>query len=183
MFNPYMQYNPYVQTQQRGYPYQQQAQYPQQIGQFNPPIQPVQPAVLKGRAVTSYDEAKAAMIDLDGSVYIFPDINNKVIYTKQINLDGTASLNTYALVPVQNSSPQEPGSPNPSQNLGLNINPLLQEIASLKDDFRTLREEVKSYVQSCSNDGHDSKPKADGKLYAQAKSASKPSVPKSNADG
>ena len=173
MFNPYMQYNPYMQTQQRGYPYPQQPQYPQQIGQMN---QPMQPAVLKGRAVTSYDEAKAAMIDLDGSIYIFPDINNRVIYTKQINLDGTASLNTYTLTPIQNSPPQDPGSNDFRQNLESAINPLLQELSALKDDFRTLREEVKSYAQSCSNDGYDAKSQTSNKLYVPAKPASKPAI-------
>ena len=173
MFNPYMQYNPYMQAQQRGYPYPQQSQYPQQMGQMN---QPMQPAVLKGRAVTSYDEAKAAMIDLDGSIYIFPDINNRVIYTKQINLDGTASLNTYTLTPIQNSPPQEPGSNDFRQNLESAINPLLQELSALKDDFRTLREEVKAYVQSYAADGYDAKSQANSKLYVPAKPASKPAL-------
>ena len=136
----------------------------------------MQPAVLKGRAVTSYDEAKAAMIDLDGSIYIFPDINNRVIYTKQINLDGTASLNTYTLTPIQSSPPQEPGSNDFRQNLESAINPLLQELSALKDDFRTLREEVKSYVQSYAADGYDAKSQASSKLYVPAKPASKPAL-------
>lgn len=54
-------------------------------------------SMIKGRPVSSIDEAKAAQIDFDGSLFIFPDIANKKIYTKQINLDGTASLNTYTL--------------------------------------------------------------------------------------
>ena len=53
---------------------------------------------LKGRPVLSLDEAKAASIDLDGSLHVFTDIGNKKIYTKQLNLDGTATLKTYALV-------------------------------------------------------------------------------------
>lgn len=53
--------------------------------------------VLKGRPVSSYDEAKASMIDLDGSLFVFPDIANKRIYTKQIMLDGSAELKVYAL--------------------------------------------------------------------------------------
>lgn len=52
---------------------------------------------IKCRAVTSIDEAKASIIDLDGSINVFTDIGNKKIYTKQINLDGTASLKTYIL--------------------------------------------------------------------------------------
>ena len=54
-------------------------------------------AVLKGRPVTSFEEARVAQIDLDGSISIFPDLGNKRIYTKRINVDGTASLQTYIL--------------------------------------------------------------------------------------
>ena len=50
---------------------------------------------LKGRPVSSLEEARAAAIDFDGSVFFFPDLANKRIYTKQINLDGTASMNMY----------------------------------------------------------------------------------------
>lgn len=53
---------------------------------------------IKGRPVVSIEEARASQIDLDGSMYVFTDIGNKKIYTKQINLDGTATLNTYVLV-------------------------------------------------------------------------------------
>ena len=54
-------------------------------------------AVLKGRPVSSFEEARVAQIDLDGSVSIFPDLGNQRIYTKRINLDGTASISTYSL--------------------------------------------------------------------------------------
>lgn len=53
--------------------------------------------LLKGRPVSSLEEARASMIDLDGSMFIFTDIANKKIYTKQIMLDGTAELKTYIL--------------------------------------------------------------------------------------
>lgn len=52
---------------------------------------------LKCRPVSSVEEARAAQIDLDGSLFVFPDIANQRIYTKQINPDGTATLNTYTL--------------------------------------------------------------------------------------
>ena len=52
---------------------------------------------LKCRPVSSIEEARAAQIDLDGSLFVFPDIANQKIYTKQINPDGTASLNIYSL--------------------------------------------------------------------------------------
>ena len=65
---------------------------------------------LKGRPVASIEEARASIIDFDGSVFYFPDLANKRIYTKQINLDGTASLFMYELkeIPVeQELTPKE----------------------------------------------------------------------------
>lgn len=57
---------------------------------------------IKGRPVVSIDEARASQIDLDGSLYVFPDLGNKKIYTKQINMDGTASFNVFELsAPVE----------------------------------------------------------------------------------
>ena len=49
------------------------------------------------RPVSSLEEARASVIDFDGSVFYFPDAANKKIYTKQIKLDGTALLNMYVL--------------------------------------------------------------------------------------
>ena len=66
--------------------------YPTQTT-YHPPIQQI--SGLKGRPVASVEEAQAATIDFDGSIFFFPDIANKRIYTKQINLDGTVSLNVY----------------------------------------------------------------------------------------
>lgn len=54
-------------------------------------------AGLKGRPVSSIEEVRAQTIDFDGSVFYFPDLANKRIYTKQINLDGTATLCLYEL--------------------------------------------------------------------------------------
>lgn len=45
-------------------------------------------------------------IDFDGSIFYFPDLANNRIYTKQINLDGSACLNMYELKPIE----QEPKS-------------------------------------------------------------------------
>ena len=80
------------------YPQQQQTQYAatptymlpqtQFSGQYN---------ALKGRPVSSLDEVRAAQVDFDGSLFIFPDIANKCIYTKQISANGTAVLNKYSL--------------------------------------------------------------------------------------
>ena len=83
---------------------QQPVQQTQQITQQQPMYQvpnylrqaPPQ-AGLKGRLVASLEEARATSIDFDGSVFYFPDLANKRIYTKQINMDGTASLCIYEL--------------------------------------------------------------------------------------
>lgn len=95
--------------------YQNYNYYPQQQAQ-NPQVAQQQPVYqmpylrqappqvgLKGRLVASLEEARATSIDFDGSVFYFPDLANKRIYTKQINMDGTATLCVYELreMPVQ----------------------------------------------------------------------------------
>ena len=75
-------------------------QVPQQQPQYQIPgyLRQAPPQVtLKGRLVSSLEEARATSIDFDGSVFYFPDLANKRIYTKQINMDGTASLYVYEL--------------------------------------------------------------------------------------
>ncbi len=60
---------------------------------------------LKCRPVSSKEEAKAAQIDLDGSLWVFTDVGNEKIYTKRINNDGTASFVTYEK--VEDEIPQQ----------------------------------------------------------------------------
>lgn len=62
---------------------------------------------LKGRPVSSIDEVRAAAVDFDGTISFFPDLANGKIYTKQCNIDGTASLNMYELKEI-------PAVPNPN---------------------------------------------------------------------
>ena len=62
-----------------------------------------QPIGLKGRPVSSIEEVQAAQIDFDGSLFIFPDIANKRIYTKQIRLDGTAEMKVFTQ--IENTPP------------------------------------------------------------------------------
>lgn len=59
---------------------------------------------LKGHPVSSLEEVKASSIDFDGSIFYFPDIANKRIYTKTVGMDGVALLNMYELKPL----PTEP---------------------------------------------------------------------------
>lgn len=60
---------------------------------------------LRGRPVTSMEEAKVAQIEFDGALNIFTDIANKKIYTKQINLDGTSSFNVYCQTEIEPEKP------------------------------------------------------------------------------
>ena len=53
------------------------------------------------RPVSSVEEVRAYPIEFDGSIFYFPDIANKKIYTKQINMDGTMTLNVYELTIIQ----------------------------------------------------------------------------------
>lgn len=75
------------------YNYYPPRQQPQQPQQQIPPF-------LKGRPVSSLEEVRAIPIDFDGSIFYFPDIANRRIYTKQINLDGTALINMYEFKPI-----------------------------------------------------------------------------------
>lgn len=92
MYQNYNYYPQQPQTQQTAYTPRSQ-------------IQPINPQLgLKGRPVSSLEEARATTIDFDGSIFYFPDLANRKIYTKQINMDGTASLKMYVLqeMPVEN---------------------------------------------------------------------------------
>lgn len=82
---------------------QQYMQQPMQMQQQMqvPQYQQQNVQTLKGRPVSNIDEAKASMIDLDGSLFVFPDVANGCIYTKQIMLDGTAEFKTYRIVGEQ----------------------------------------------------------------------------------
>lgn len=119
-------------------------QIEQQFPQFAQNYQPQyptyqQPNALKGRPVSSYDEAKASMIDLDGSIFFFPDFGNKKIYTKQINLDGTATINTYTIDEGLKPSPADVQSSKSEQKPLDLINNLQSQIDSLKDEIESLR--------------------------------------------
>ena len=99
MYNPSMYYtNPVMQnTQQRLQ--MMEAQYPQFAS--NPNMlynqQPSNQQMLKGRPVSNEEEANAAMIDFDGSLFVFPDKAHGKIYTKQLGLDGNIIFLKYTL--------------------------------------------------------------------------------------
>lgn len=85
--------------------YQNYPNYYQTASQQQQPASRM-PLGLKGRPVSSLDEVRGTTIDFDGSIFFFPDLANKRIYTKQINIDGTAQLNMYELknLPIETNN-------------------------------------------------------------------------------
>ncbi len=98
---------------------------------------------IKGRPVSSIEEVKATSIDFDGSVFFFPDLANKKIYTKQINLDGTSTLNIYELknTPIETVI-------NPSQYI-------------TREEFETALAQLKEKIAPPQETTQQSKPKLD----------------------
>lgn len=78
---------------------------------------------LKGRPVSSVEEARASQIDYDGSLFIFPDISNNRIYTRRFNQDGTVSFNTYMPADIADA--------------GMNQNMMAQNVESPQTDYVT----------------------------------------------
>lgn len=73
--------------------------YPQQqyIPQQRNPTPYSWNAMPQVRPVASIEEVRAYPIDFDGSIFYFPDIANRKIYTKSVNMDGTVAINLYEL--------------------------------------------------------------------------------------
>ncbi len=90
---------------------------------------------LRGRPVASIEEARASMIDLDGSIFYFPSMANNCIYTKQINLDGTSSLKTYQLVETPTPAPF-PSTTDfvTKEEFNKKINEILEQMKGVSDD-------------------------------------------------
>lgn len=100
---------------------------------YYPQIQQPRPMVpnLKGRPVSSLDEVRATSVDFDGSIFFFPDVANKRIYTKQINLDGTAAINMYEL----KNLPIEQIAANPNYVTKEEFDETLKKIQSMFDSL------------------------------------------------
>lgn len=76
---------------------------PMQYQQYPYMQQQLNNQFLKCRPVSSKEEAMAFQIDLDGSLWVFPNVANGKIYTKQINNDGSASFGTYVFTEEKNN--------------------------------------------------------------------------------
>ena len=86
------------------------------------------------------------MIDLDGSIFIFPDISNKAIYTKQINLDGTASVNVYKL---QQAEPNQNEQINIDSQKGVSV--IADDISTIKNMVAEMQTRIESIQQNQNN--------------------------------
>ena len=131
---------------QQQYPNQQFAGY----GGYKPASQYPQwtqqtPQLPQVRPVSSIEEVRACPIDFDGSVFYFADVANKRIYTKQINVDGTASINLYELkIPTQ--ADQNETSYVTRQEFEMVINQL-KEMYLNKQNNPIIKEEVVEEVE------------------------------------
>ena len=115
--------------------------YTQQNGYTGTTAQgPSQPLIIKGRPVSNEEEANAAMIDFDGSLFIFPDKAHGKIYTKQLGLDGNIIFNRYTL----DSAKQPPHKPEPQaqDSLFVKQEDLNRELADIKLKLSHLEEQV-----------------------------------------
>lgn len=73
---------------------------------YAPPQQAIQYGGIKGRVVTSIDEARAAQIDFDGSASYFPCPAERKIYVKSLDLNGNPVFEVYQL--TNNGTQQQP---------------------------------------------------------------------------
>lgn len=145
MFAPYSSTytNPYGQQLAQNRLNQMEQQYnANQYGMQYPMQQPQHaPQYIKGRPVSSFDEAKAIAIDWDGSIFVFTDVANKKIYTKQIMLDGTAELKTYVL-----AEPEPAPAPTQTQTNG--------DAYVLRSDFESQIEHMQAEIEELKKGGN-----------------------------
>ena len=108
-----------------------------------------QPALmLKGHPVSSLEEVKATSIDFDGSIFYFPDIANKRIYTKQVDMNGIASLNMYELQPLPQESPVQNIDYVTRQEFEQAIASLINQIPKVEEDKSLQKPKVVNYKEA-----------------------------------
>lgn len=132
---------------------QQYQQFPQMQQGFQQPQGQQTAPVLKGRPVSSYEEANAAMIDLDGSVFYFIDQAHKAIYTKQIGLDGAAILKVYNLA-EQGAATTANTSPQPSEPPVMRSE-FNQAVTTLQAQINAVADKIKEGVVRNEPDAND----------------------------
>lgn len=131
-----MNMNPFALQQQMQQLEQQRAMLQQQMqgGMNMMNMNNMATSGIKGRPVTSIDEVRGAMIDLDGSVFVFPAFAAGKIYTKQIGMDGNPILVTYTKEELVDVTPE-------SKNINISageFNNAMQNINQKIDDLYNL---------------------------------------------
>ena len=111
----------------------------QRMNQLQPQIpQPMQTPIqsekfFKTLPVTSFDEAKAAMISFDGSLNIYVDTQHDRIYTKQLTNNGLAELKVYTL-----SKEDKPSENIVEYVTKVDYDKLLEKVNKLQERFNAL---------------------------------------------
>lgn len=163
-------------------PYQQRLDQLQQYGQQFQAPQPVtsapqQAGFIKGRPVTSEEEARGIPVDFDGSVMVFPDASHGMIYTKQLNMqDGSAIFRAYRQ--IDSPAPAEP-SPEPAKEYAEKdeVDQLKRQVAYLQSTLENLsrvanqqrRKDVTKDDESYADDaGYDGRKPRDGRKPSHA---------------
>lgn len=104
-FPQYPQYNAY--QQQMAANQQMINQLSQGMPQY-PPQQSAAPQGLNGKFVDSIESVKATDVMMDGSIMFFPSTDGKVIYTKQLQADGTSRVMAYTATEDQRTEENKP---------------------------------------------------------------------------
>lgn len=131
-------YNPFsygsIQTQQPNAQRmnEMQQQMMPQYSQYTPGVLqgPQNAQMLKGRVVGSIEEAKAAQVDLDGSVTYFASPGEGRIYAKSIGMNGLPIFQVYELL---KNEPVAQAASNAQDS-----NDLVQRIAALEEKVKEL---------------------------------------------
>lgn len=150
-----------------------EAQYPQfanpagmgypQPNTYNTGAQQPAPSapMIKGRPVSNEEEANAAMIDFDGSLFVFPDKAHGRIYTKQLGLDGNIVFMRYSLdTGNQGVNPQASPSaaPSPAPVLPdmsefVRVDDLNKRLKEIQDQFSGLEKCIPTVIQQSGKGG------------------------------
>lgn len=137
---------------------QMEAQYPQyaaggvntypQMGNHIVPNQgPSMTPVIKGRPVSNVQEANAAMIDFDGSVFVFLDKAHNKIYTKQLGMDGNIQFEEYSRMVSPNMASEAPqGGAEPTLPTGgyVTTGELEEALSGLYNRISTLEQNLQA---------------------------------------
>lgn len=134
----YPQYNQYQ---------QQMAANQQMINQLSQGYQTQQVTQqgLNGKFVDSIESVKATDVMMDGSIMFFPSTDGKVIYTKQLQADGTSRVQAYTATEIQG---QEENRPNVTDVLDERLKAFREDIYSgfdsINDRFDRMEKQLRN---------------------------------------